>query len=136
MNTKRASLLLTIVNLLVVLPLLSRSYSATSPEVTPLLRARALELVDDQGRVRAELKVMPADPKVKMPDSSTGYPETVLFRLISSKGAPNIKVAATEDGGGVVVGAGSGYVQVLSRGEKPPFVKLVTKDGKEHIINP
>src|SRR2546426_10422324 len=28
----------------------------------------------------------------KMPDGTTGYPETVLLRLLSSKGGPNIKI--------------------------------------------
>lgn len=53
-----------------------------------MLRVRGLELVDDQGRVRAMLKVFPADTTTKMPDGTTGYPETVLLRLIDSKAHP------------------------------------------------
>src|SRR5437762_2547528 len=47
-----------------------------------------------------------------------GYPETVLLRLIDSKGAPNVKIAATEDGSAVSLGGESNptNVQVLARG--------------------
>ena len=65
---------------------------------------RALELIDDRGRVRAELKVFPALPTVKMPDGTIGYPESVMLRLIDSKGGPNVKLSASEDGSGLVLG--------------------------------
>src|SRR2546425_9707321 len=57
-----------------------------------VLRGRSLEIVDEHGRVRASITVYPADPAVKMPDGTTGYPETVLLRLLSSKGGPNKKL--------------------------------------------
>jgi hypothetical protein len=103
-----------------------------------VLRVRALELVDDQGRVRAELKLLPADPNVKMPDGTTGYPETVILRLITSNGGPNVKLVTTEDGAGLVLGgaSGAGYVQILSRGQNDPFVKIVTRDGRERVVKP
>ena len=78
---------------------------------------------------------MPADPMAKMPDGTMGYPETVLLRLISSKQAPNVKLAATEDGAGLVIGSES-YVQVISRGTNLPMVKMVTKDGREQVLKP
>jgi len=94
-----------------------------------------LELIDDQGRVRAEIKVRPAEPDFKMPDGTTGYPETVLLRLIDSKGSPHVKLAATEDGSGLVVGGESAYVQILSRGGSP-FLKIINRDGREQVIKP
>src|SRR5262245_20554812 len=103
MKPLNATLLLTALNLFVFGCALTRTASAPPAE----LRVKSLELVDDQGRVRAELKVFPADPHVKMPDGSVGYPETVLLRLVNSKGAPNVKIAATEDGSGVSLGGDS-----------------------------
>ena len=100
-----------------------------------VLRARALEIVDDQGRVRAEIKVLPAQPTLKMPDGTTGYPETVQLRLISSEGGPHVKLVTTEDGSGLVLGGEKGYTQLLSRGTDP-FIKIVTKDGRERTIKP
>ncbi len=103
--------------------------------IAPVLRGRALELVDDRGRVRAEIKVLPAQPTFKMPDGTTGYPEAVQLRLIDSEGGPNVKLVATEDGSGLVLGGESGYMQILARGPNP-FVKLVNKDGRQQVIKP
>jgi hypothetical protein len=105
--------------------------------IVPVLRGRALELVDERGRVRAEIKVLPADPNVKMPDGTTGYPETVLLRLIDSEGAPNVKIAATEDGSGISLGGASNptHVQVLARGTNTTLT-LVNQDGRKHVIAP
>jgi hypothetical protein len=136
MKTQRVVILLTVLNLLFLMATLFHANSAGMPEVAPVLRARALELVDEHGRVRAELKVFPAQPTFKMPDGTIGYPEAVQLRLIDSKNGPNVKLVTTEDGAGLVLGGESGYVQVLSRGTNLPFVKLVTKDGREHLIKP
>lgn len=104
--------------------------------VAPVLRGHALELIDDNGQVRAEIKVVPGQPTVKMPDGTTGYPESVLLRLINSKNGPDVKLTSTEDGAGLVLGGESGYVQVLSRGINPPYIKIVNKDGRQQVIKP
>jgi hypothetical protein len=102
-----------------------------------VLRGHALEIVDDHGRVRAMIKVFPDNPTVKMPDGTMGYPETVLLRLIDSKGVPNVKIAATEDGSAVSLGGESNptHVQLLARGMSTSL-KLVNKDGREQLIKP
>ena len=141
MKTQRFAIGLTVLNLFILMSILFRANSAAVPETAPVLRGRALELVDARGRVRAEIKVLPALPTVKMPDGTTGYPESVQLRLISSKGGPNVKLAASEDGAGLSLVAESeyvqtGYVQILSRDTNLPLVKLVTKDGREQVIKP
>ena len=70
MRTQRFAIALTVLNLLVLMPILFRANPAPHPEVAPVLRGRALEIVDDQGRVRAMIKVFPADRTVKMPDGT------------------------------------------------------------------
>jgi hypothetical protein len=107
-----------------------------SQDVAPIVRARAFEIVDESGRVRGEIKVLPAQPDFKMPDGTIGYPEGVQLRLFSSQGGPNVKLGTLEDGAGLVVSGESGYVQVLSRGTNLPFVKIVTKDGREKLMKP
>jgi hypothetical protein len=137
MKTQRFAIGLTVLNLFVLMSVLFRANSATTPDLPPVLRVRGLEVVDDQGCVRAMLKVFPADPKVKMPDGTTGYPETVLLRLIDSKGAPNVKIAATEDGSAMSLGGESNptHVQVLARGANTSLT-LVNKDGQKQVIKP
>lgn len=125
---------LTIVNLVILLVVVFLiSSSSKSDGIPTVVKARAFELVDANGKVRAEIKVLPAEPDVKMPDGTKGYPETVILRLIDSKGGPNVKLTATEDGSGMVLGGDAGSVQVLSR-SKNPQIKLSTKDGKEQIL--
>jgi hypothetical protein len=134
-NFSRLTIVLTVINLILLAFSLAQLHPAAAESIAPVLRGRALEIVDDRGRVRAELKVFPAQPTLKMPDGTTGYPEAVQLRLISSEGSPHVKLVTTEDGSAVVLGGESGYVQILSRGANP-FVKLVNKDGREQVIKP
>src|SRR5262245_7227583 len=137
MKTQRFAIGLTLINLIILMSAVFHARSAGTPELPPVLRIRGLELVDDQGRVRAMLKIFPADPKVKMPDGTTGYPETVLLRLINSKGAPTVKIAATEDGSVVSLGGESNPtdVQISARGATTSLT-LLNKDGKKQVIKP
>jgi hypothetical protein len=71
-----------------------------------------------------------------LPDGTT-YPETVLLRLINSQGTPNVKLAATEDGSGLVLSgeANPTHVQILARGPTVSL-KLTNKDGQQQSITP
>ena len=125
---------LSLVNLAILLVVVFLISSSSKSDAVPtVVKARAFELVDANGRIRAEIKVLPAEPNATMPDGTKGYPETVILRLIDSKGGPNVKLSATEDGSGMVLGGDSGYVQVLSR-SKNPQIKLASKDGKEQVL--
>jgi hypothetical protein len=142
MNTQRFLIALTIVNLALLIWTLAQPRAAVAQSkdaqgIAPVLRGHALEIVDDQGRVRASIQVYPADPKVKMPDGTTGYPETVLLRLITSKGRPNVKISATEIGSANSFGGESDptYVQILAEGGNTSL-KLVNKDGRQQVIKP
>jgi len=141
MKRQRLLIALTVVNLalLILSPVRPHPVVAqdVAQDVAPVLRGRALQIVDEHGRVRASISVYPADPNVKMPDGTTGYPETVLLRLISSKGGPNVKIAATEDGSAMVLGGDSNptHIQLLARGTNTSF-KLTNKDGRQQLIKP
>jgi len=141
MKRQRLLIALTVVNLALLILSPARPHPVVAQDVAqdvaPVLRGRALQIVDEHGRVRASISVYPADPSVKMPDGTTGYPETVLLRLISSKGGPNIKIAATEDGSAMVLGGDSNptHIQLLARGTNTSF-KLTNKDGRQQLIKP
>ena len=98
-----------------------------------VLRGRALEITDDEGRTRASIRLHAASVQ---PDGTT-YPETVLLRLINSQGTPNVKLAATEDGSGLVLSgeANPTHVQILARGPTVSL-KLANKDGQQQSISP
>jgi hypothetical protein len=137
MKAQRFAVVLSVINLVVLGYVAYRAAAGSLYEVAPVLRGRALEIVDDRGKVRAMIKVFPRDPNMKMPDGTTGYPETVLLRLIDAKGAPNVKIAATDDGSGMMLGGEEDptYIQMLARGANP-MVKLVDKQGREQVIEP
>jgi hypothetical protein len=133
MKNQRLTVALTIINFLLLSVVLLFFTSAFKPDVVKVIRGSAFELIDERGKVRAEIKVLPAEPALKMPDGTIGYPETVLFRLFDSEGGPNVKISATEDGSGLVLGGESGYVQILSR-TSDPTIALVNEAGKEKKI--
>lgn len=137
MKAQRVLLALTVINVVLLVYSLDQSRAVAAQDVAPILRGRALEIVDVNGRVRASISILPPDPAVKMPDGTTGYPETVLLRLINSQGRPNIKIAATERGAGIVLGGESNptYIQLLAEGSNTSF-KLSNKDGREQLIKP
>ncbi len=128
---------LTVVNIALVLFSLAQSGAVVAQGVAPVLRGRALEIVDDSGRIRASIAILPADPNARMPDGTIGYPETVLLRLINSKGRPNIKIAATERGAGQLLGGESDptYVQILAEGPSTSL-RLSNKDGQVQLLKP
>jgi hypothetical protein len=137
MKLQRLLIALTVVNIVLLVLSLVQSRSVAAQGVAPVLRGRALEIVDDRGRVRASIRVLPADPTVKMPDGTTGYPETVLLRMITSKGGPNVKLAAKEDGAALLLGGESDptYIQILAEGASTSL-KLSNKNGREQLIKP
>jgi hypothetical protein len=93
--------------------------------------ARALEIVDSLGKVRASISVLP-------PSTVDGvlYPQTVLLRLIDSKGGPLVKLAAAENGAGLsMTDESQGGVQILAR-DAGSFIKIKNQNGKEQVIKP
>jgi len=107
-------------------------HPASPPDV---LRGRGLEIVDDRGKVRASIMLMPEDPKVLW--KGKPYPETVLLRLITADGRPNVKLGAGKNGSGLLIAGQSDptYVQVLAEGGET-MVRLKNKDGQERVIRP
>jgi hypothetical protein len=135
MRLHRLPVALTLVNLVLLALLLARALPAAAHDEAPVLRGRSLELVDDAGKVRASIRVYPADPNVQMPDGTKGYPETVLLRLITRDGRPSVKLSASERGGILVLGGESNptYAQLMGDDGKASLT-LVGKDGKRHTI--
>jgi len=137
MKTERLLILLTTVNVALLSYQLVRPRPSTAAtiDLQTVIRARALEIVDDRGRVRASLSVLPEDPKHMW--QGEPYPETVLLRLITADGRPNVKLGASRRGAGLVIGGESDptYVQVLAEGGESS-VKLIDKNGTERLIKP
>lgn len=135
MSSQRFLAILSAGNLVLLAFSLLQSCSVAANATAPILRGRGLEIVDDSGRVRASISILPPDPSVKMPDGRTGYPETVLLRLITPEGRPNVKIAAMETGSGLLLSGEEDptYVQILAEGSSPRL-KLSNKSGQEQVL--
>jgi hypothetical protein len=104
-------------------------------ETQAILRGSGLEIVDEQGRLRAQIIVEP--------ESTSGgqkYPETVLFRLITPNGSPAVKIGASIEGSGISLendtesSEWSG-IQILAKG-KDSVIILTNRNGEEKLIQP
>ena len=136
MKGQRSLVVLTVANLVVLIFILAKTMRPAVAEGVPsVLRGRALEIVDDQGRVRASLSVMPAGTSAK----GDRYPETVLLRLITEKGRPSVKISASEEAAGVGLNGPTGtantYVILEAKGTSSSL-KLRNEDGREQIVKP
>lgn len=89
----------------------------------PVLRGRALEIVDEQGRVRASITVLPAGR------SQTGdaYPETVLLRLNTERGRPSVKIGSAEQASGLSFAGPTGT--------KDTYVILEARDQATSLLS-
>ena len=135
MKTQRILIILTLVNLVVLVLSLAERRTVAAETVSPVLRGRALEIVDEQGRVRASLTVLPAGTS----EHGDRYPETVLLRLITERGRPSVKISASEEAAGVSLAGPSStkdtYVIVEAKG-RASSLKLRNEDGREQILKP
>ncbi|RIK35368.1 MAG: hypothetical protein DCC55_30490 [Chloroflexi bacterium] len=131
MRTQRLGTVLTVINFVLFLLLLTQARPLVAQNVAPVLRGRALEIVDNQGRVRASITVEPA---VTM--NSRTYPETVLLRLTDPKRGPVVKLTASEEGSALGLSDDAeGGVQIFAR-NMGSFVKVVSKEGRTRLIKP
>ena len=114
---------LTSVNLLLLLSTLGQARSSEAQAPTPVLRGRALELVDEHGQVRSRLNV-----------ESNGE---VVLRLLDQEGTIRVKLGAARDGSGLVLAndATEPGVHILAKATGSSL-KLRNKDGRERIFTP
>jgi hypothetical protein len=91
----------------------------TQPEV---VRARAIELVDSRGRVRAQLNV-----------ESSGE---VIFRLRDSAGTIRVKLGASEDGSGLLLANEATEPGVHILANRRATSVTVQRGGQRQVITP
>lgn len=106
-----------------------------SQQIAPVLRGRALEIVDSQGRVRASLSVLPAAISARGDRSA----ETVLLRLITERGRPSVKIGSSEETAGLSfagpTGTSNTYVILQAQGTTSTL-KLRNESGEERVVRP
>jgi hypothetical protein len=133
-KTQSVGIGLTFVNLLILFAQMvaGAQPAVASQEVVPVLRGRSLEIVDDQGRIRAQIMV-------RRPEMVNGvlYPEAVLLRLADPKSGPVVKLTAAANGSALGLSDdANGGVQLYAR-DTASFVRVVDKrTGRERVLKP
>ena len=98
-----------------------------------VLRGRALEIVDDQGKIRASISVLP-------PNDQTGFPNTAILRLMDPvTGRPSVKLSTSEKGSGLML-LGDAKTQgtwvILEAEGQVNKVRLKTENEPEQLLKP
>lgn len=130
MKMQRPAIGLTAINLVLLLLAVAQAGHTTAQTVTPVLRGRVLELVDDRGQVRSRLNV-----------ESNGE---VVLRLLDKNGTIRVKLGASEDGSGLLLAdeATEPAVHIIARRTGTPerstttSITLTGPDGKHRVIRP
>jgi hypothetical protein len=138
MRSQWFSVALSVLNLVLLGFLLTRIQPATAE--APILRGKELQIVDDSGKVRASIKLHPANTTDKYPDGRIGSPETVMLRLIDENGRPFVKLGGSVEGSGLGLAGDSekrdwSGIQVLADAKKSSVI-LTNRDGRKTTLAP
>ncbi len=121
MKFQRIAIVFSVLNLLLLLFLLVQVPSTAQQSITPVVRTRAFELVDENGKIRAQFNV-----------EKTGE---VVFRLRDAKGTIRTKFSASEDGSGLSLMDDRTDATVQIRAiESGASIILIDRNGKEQVI--
>jgi len=115
MKIERLSIALGLINLVLLIHVVAGPRSTSAQGAASVLRGSALEILDNQGRVRASMKVQSAE---RFKPTGDEYPETVILRLIDPNGRPEVKIVASEKGGALSFVGDSDATQVLLQADR------------------
>jgi hypothetical protein len=121
MKFQRIAIVFSVINLLLLIFLLAQSPSTAQQDVVPVVRTRAFELVDEGGKVRAQINV-----------EKTGE---VVFRLRDAKGTIRSKFGASESGSGLSMmdDRTEATVQIRSNQAGGNMI-LIDREGRERTV--
>lgn len=121
MKFQRVYIMLCVFNLLFLVFLAAQNQSSADESVSPILRARAIELTDEKGKVRAQLNVEPGGE--------------VVFRLRDSTGTIRAKFGAGDKGSGIsLMDERTEATVQLRANENGGGLTLFSRDGKRSEI--
>jgi hypothetical protein len=111
MRIQRILIAATLANLVLLTMVFAQGRTVSAQSDPQVLRGRALEIVDDQGRVRASITIEP-----KTSSDPGAYPETVLLRMSDPNMRPVVKLTASERGSSLgLVGKGESAIHQVGQ---------------------
>lgn len=121
MKIQRVAGVVSVLNLLLLFFLLVQVPSTAQQGVVPVVRARLIELVDERGKIRAQLNV-----------EATGE---VVFRLRDANGTIRSKFGANEDGSGLSLMDDRTEATVQIRANKSgTSMTLIDREGHQRVV--
>lgn len=123
MKTHRLVLGIAAINLALLLFLVPHVRLTAAPTLPSVIRAQAIELVDERGQIRAQLNVESNDE--------------VVFRLRDPRGTIRVKLGASEEGSGLLLVNESTEpgVHILAK-RSGTSVTLTGRGGQRRVITP
>ncbi|MBI1879870.1 MAG: hypothetical protein HYR94_16890 [Chloroflexi bacterium] len=123
MKIQLLTITLAAINLVLLLFILTQARPIIAQNVAPVLRAQAIELIDNHGQIRAQLNA-----------ESNGE---VVFRLRDANGVIRVKLGAAEDGSGLLLldEATEPGVHILVK-PTGATLTLTGQDGQQRVIKP
>jgi hypothetical protein len=132
----RGLFVLTAVNVLTLAANLFSLPPLAAQSTPGVLRGTALEIVDGQGRSRATISILAANPAVTAEDGKP-FPETVVLRLIDPKYGPVVKLSGSERTAGLGLGGDSQAKYTLLESQPTgSFLKMTDANGRAQLIKP
>lgn len=124
MNTNRLAVALAVINLILLIVVIAQSRMIANQTIPEVLRVRAFELVDGNGRVRAQLNIDETNSEV-------------IFRLRDEKETIRVKLGASEEGSGLLLinDLTEPGVHLLAK-QDDTSLTLTDQSGAEQVIKP
>lgn len=121
MKYQRVAIVLSVLNALLLIFVVAQVRSEAQRDVAPVLRAKAIQLVDDGGKIRAQLDI-----------EKTGE---VVFRLRDEQGTIRTKLGAGRDGSGLSLMDDRTEATVQIRANKDGGgITLFSRDGRQNLL--
>ena len=124
MNTNRLAMVLMVINLILFIVVIAQNRMIANQTIPEVLRVRAFELVDENGRVRAQLNI----------DETNGE---VIFRLRDEKETIRVKLGASEEGSGLLLinDLTEPGVHLMAK-QDDTSLTITDQSGAEQVIKP
>jgi len=98
---------------------------------SPVLRGRAIEIVDATGQVRFSVGVEAATV-----EGGKRFPDRVLMRISSPGAGPGVKLVSSAEGTALLLMHNDRPAARMQTGTDSAFIRLIAADGKERTIAP
>jgi len=104
---------------------------AAKTQAAPVLRGRAIEIVDANGQVRFGVSI-----EAPTTEGGKRYPDRVLMRFSSPGAGPGVKLVSSAEGTALLIMQNDRPAARIVAQKDSAFIRLIGADAKERTIAP